>query len=58
MVLGNHMLVGVEVEFLLKSQESQKRTLIKDDEKCIDEQLATHSRTFNYELTKLQDVTL
>lgn len=54
---GKSSVSGVEVKDLLKSQESRTRKLIEDVDKHIDERLATHSQTFDYELTKLQDLT-
>lgn len=49
---GKFVVSGVEVEYLLKSQESKTKALIEGVEKSIDERLATRSRTFNYKLTK------
>lgn len=44
---------GEEVELLLKSIESQTRTLVYGVINGMDERLATHSRTFNHEIEKL-----
>ncbi|CAH1454019.1 unnamed protein product [Lactuca virosa] len=52
---GKYIVSGKEVKFLLKSQESQIRTLIDGNVKGMDEHLATHSRTFHHEIEKLQD---
>lgn len=53
---GKSYVDDVEVEFLLNSYESRISTLIEGVDKSVDERLATHSRTFKHEITKLLEV--
>lgn len=55
--VGKSSVSGVDVEYLLMSQYSRTRTLAEGIEKSIDEKLSTHSFSFGYELTKIQDAT-
>ncbi|CAH1435811.1 unnamed protein product [Lactuca virosa] len=53
---SKHYVSGVEVEYLLKAQESRLRTLIDDVHKRNDERVLNHSQTLNGEIFKLRDV--
>ncbi|CAH1432086.1 unnamed protein product [Lactuca virosa] len=54
---GNkHSISGVEVEYLLKTQESRLKTLIENVDKRSDDQVVTQSCTFNHDISKLRDV--
>ncbi|CAH1418284.1 unnamed protein product [Lactuca virosa] len=55
--VGKSFVSGFEVKYMLKSQESCIRTLLEDVDKHIDEMLATHFLSFDYELMELQDAT-
>ncbi|CAI9266982.1 unnamed protein product [Lactuca saligna] len=54
---GKIVVSSVELESLLKAHESRMETLIVDIDKRNDEIMVTKSRTFNYEISKLCDVT-
>lgn len=54
---GNSSISGVDVEYLLKAQESCTRTIIENVDKRNDDSLATYFRTFDFEISKLRDVT-
>ncbi|CAI9285895.1 unnamed protein product [Lactuca saligna] len=47
---------GVEVEYLLKSQESHLRSMVENIEKQQVERLKIHDDKFEYEVKKLCDV--
>lgn len=44
-------------QFKILNSKINSMTLLEGVDKSIDEHLATHSRTFNHEIIKLQDVT-
>lgn len=54
--VGKSNFGGEEVEFLLKSHESQFRSLLDSVVEGVYECLATQSRTFKHENKKLHDV--
>ncbi|CAH1449341.1 unnamed protein product [Lactuca virosa] len=53
---GKNYVTGVEMDYLLKSQESRLRNLIEVVEPKQEERLVTHSKSFYYEIQKLRDV--
>lgn len=54
--IGKNCVTRVEVDYLLKAQESRLRTLNGEVDKNHEERLVTHSSSFNHEITKLRDV--
>ncbi|CAH1446505.1 unnamed protein product [Lactuca virosa] len=53
---SKHYVSGVEVDYLLTTQESRLSTLIDDVDKRNDEMVLNHSRSINGEISKLSDV--
>lgn len=46
---------GIEVEYLLKAQESHLKTMIENVDKQNDERMVNYSRTIDYQISKLRN---
>lgn len=55
-IIGKTSVSCVEVEYLLKVQETRTLTLIEDMDKLINECLANHFQPFDFKILKLLDV--
>lgn len=53
---GKNSVSGVEVEYLLKSQESHMKTFIENIDKRYEERMTNQSKSFDHEIYKLHDV--